>query len=240
MSGYNRINKYVSGKFAIRQAFGAIGYASEEGNLKPDLANWIADGNDKISPLKTYKYIPCQEYEVCNNRIEIPLAMQIILCATWNGHPMTYLNTPGCNRLWENSVNYPKNTYRGCNRVPQGFWVDECYMHFKPFLPDGTLICIDAMARPLDDDGFPMVQECCILAVSEYLAARIALRFRDNRYGEFKQNWKDECKRARAQLNQLSNNDIQKLGFIWFTQPVPATYAAGWAGFGYSGNAIRG
>ena len=233
MSGYNTRVQYRSGQVAARQAFGQLGYASEWGAMIPDIQAWVADAQDLISRLKTYQYIPCQEYEVCDNRIEIPNEMALILCATFNGLPMTYLQTPGCGRLWDKSVN------NRCTAQQQGFWVDECYMHFKPHLSNGSIIHLDGLQRPLDDEGFPMVAECCILAVSEYICARLCLRFRDNRYTEFERLWLKHCQRARAELNQLSNKQIENLGFEWYKMPYSASFGAVGGGWGYSGGALR-
>lgn len=233
MGNYNRIPRLVPGQQAIRQAFGMIGYASEYGAIKPDLAAWIADGMDLISPLKTYTEIPCLESEVCDNRIKLPNEVAIITCASANGNSMTYLPAKGCDRVGNN---YNQNNRCGCSA--QGFRIQGCYMTFKPMLGNGAIVCIDGLGRPLDEDDFPMIEECCILAISEYLASRIALRFRDNRFPTFEALWLNHVNRARAELNQLSNEQVKQLGYFWYKQPVFATFFPGWLGNGYSGGSL--
>ena len=235
MSGYNRVPRYVSGQVAARQAFGMLGYASTYGAMKPDLDAWIADAQDLISPLKTYTEIPCLDFETCDNRIELPSDVAIITCAAANGSPMTYLPTKGCTRVIENH-----NQINRCNNSAQGFYIDGCYMKFKPAIPDGVTICIDGLGRPLDSEGCPMVAECCILAVSEYICKLLCRRYRDNRFSAFELDWLKHCKRARAELNQFANQDVRNLGYFWYKPVVFATFAPGWLGAGYSGDALRG
>lgn len=223
MSGYNRRPQLVSGQIAVRQALGMVGYVDSYQTAKPDFDAWIADAQDLISPLKTYKEIGCQEFEVCDNRIELPVDMALINCASFNGLPMTYLPMKGCEKAPRNSVNR-------CSAQAQGFTLSGCYMAFKPAIANGAIITVDGLGRPLDDDGCPMINECCILATSEYLAARIALRFRDNRYQVFEDLWKRHCVRARAELNQLSNKQVENLGWRYLAVPYPASYGVNWLG----------
>lgn len=239
MSGYNDIPQYVSPQTSIRQAFGSLGYGDKYQSLKEDCMAWIADACDEISRLKIYTDVNfCggngdapNEYVVCNNKIELPMAMKIVICASFNGCPMTYRQSSGCNRLCKGSVN------RCCNS-DQFFTLDECYMHFTPPIADGAIITVDGRGRLLDDDGYPMVPEVCILAVSRYVAAQVCLRYGDSRYQEFKKLWQKACLRARAELNQFSNIQTASLGYAYHKPPYRATYSvAGW-GFGYGGGSL--
>ena len=235
MSGYSRIPQFRSGQQAIRQAFGMLGYGSQYNGIIPDLYSAVADAQDLISPLKTYVEIPCMEYEVCDNRIELPNELALIVCASFNGLPMTWLRTGGCDRV---SNNY--NQFNRCSANAQGFTIDGCYMKFNPMLSNGSRIKVNGLGRPLDSDGCPMIPECCILAVSEYICKRLCIRYRDNRLGVFESDWLRHCKRARAELNQLSNQDVRNLGYFWYKQPVFASFAPGWVGWGYSGGSLAG
>ncbi len=230
MSGYTRRPQLVSGQVAVRQALGMIGYADSYQTMKPDFDAWIGDSCDLISPLKTYKELGCMEYEVCDNRIELPMEMALINCASFNGLEMTPLSVSGCEMPVRGGVNR-------CSAGAQGFILNGCHMSFKPAIANGVIITVDGLGRPLDDDGCPMIEECCILAISEYLASMIALRFRDNRYDIFDRKWKKHCVRARAELNQLSNKQIQNLGFRYLAVPYPASYSVGWLG-GVNGSFI--
>lgn len=223
MSGYTRRPQLVSGQVAVRQALGLIGYVDSYQTMSPDFNSWISDAQDLISPLKTYKELGCMEYEVCDNRIELPMEMSIINCASFNGMEMTPLSVTGCEMA-------PRNGRCGCGE--QGFLLNGCSMAFKPAIANGAIITVDGLGRPLDDDGCPMIDECCILATSEYLASMIALRFRDNRHAIFDAKWKKHCVRARAELNQFSNKMVQNLGFRFLAVPYRASYGVSWIGNG--------
>jgi|GEM_PF-5855530 len=233
MSGYNSIPRYTSPKEAIRNALGRLGYASHYQSMKPDFIAWTADAQDLISRLKTFVDLPFADY-VCDNKIMLPQEMSLITCATYGniscaGIPMTYKATGGCDRLCKSSVN------RCCNSQ-QFFTLDECYMHFTPALADGVPIFVNGMQRPVDNEGYPLVLETSVLAVSEYIAANICLRFSDKRYDVFYQLWLKHCRRARAEANQISNIQAQQLGYVYHAMPVSVTHGVGWAGAGVGGN----
>lgn len=231
MSGYTIVPRYVSGQVAVRQAIGQVGYADSYQTMKPDFDSWIADACDKITRLKTYKELGCKEYEVCDNQIELPMQMTLITCASFNGLDMNPLGTSGCEQTPRNSVNR-------CSAAAQGFLLNGCYMSFKPAIANGAIITVDGLARPLDDEGCPLIQECCISAISDYLCSRLCLRFRDNRYNEFKDLWKHSCVQARAQLNQFSNKQIRDLGFRYLAVPYSASYGVSWIGNQVNGNFV--
>ncbi len=222
MSGYNSVPKFIPCQVAIRQALGGLGYGDSYQTMQPDLIAWVADAMDLISRLKTYTDLPCGNYTTCNNKIELPLEMALITCVTVNGKPMTYLPTKGCNKVTNNSPNR-------CDCGAQGFYIDECYMHFTPAIADGVEINVGGLGRPMDVDGFPLIPEVAILAISEYVSARICLRFRDSRYNEFQRLWEKHCLRARAELNQMSNEQVRELGYRYLAVPYSANYGDGYA-----------
>ena len=232
MSGYNSIPRYTSPKEAIRNALGRLGYASSYQSMKPDFIAWTADAQDLISRLKTYVDMPYADY-VCGNKIMLPQEMGLITCATYGqidcaGTPMTYKATGNCQRLCKNSVN------RCCSSA-QFFTLDECYMHFTPALADGMPIFVNGMQRPVDDEGYPLILETSVLAVSEYIAANICLRFSDKRYDVFHNLWLKHCVRARAEANQFSNIQAQNLGYLYHSMPVNVTHSPGWTGANVGG-----
>lgn len=228
-AGYNNIPIYTSPFTAIRSGLGRIGFGDVMQTLEPDLIAWVAEAQDKISRLKTFTDLPC-ELEVCDNKVMLPQEMQLIECASFNGSEMTNINNPGCcDRLTKNSPNR-------CCRSAQGFYLDECYMHFKPFLPDGCIVHVDGRQRPIGTDGYPLVAEVCITAVAEYIATMVSLRFRDNRYNEFNKRWKLACKQARAELTRLSQAQIESLGYIYHRVQYPATFGVTNLNGGYLGN----
>lgn len=237
MSGYISIPKFVSGQVAVRQALGALGYADSYQTMKPDFDAWIADAQDLISRLKTYTDLPCGDYTVCDNRIELPNEMAIITCASFNGYEMTYKPTKGCTRYCRGVGNC--NTVLGkCGNPAQTFTLDGCYMHFQPTIANGAVIHVNGLGRPLDDEGCPLVAEVAILAVSEYICRQLCIRYRDNRLPIFERNWLKHCLRARAELNQFNNKATQNLGFAYFAVPYPASFNGGYNGVGYYGNGL--
>lgn len=229
---YNNVIRYVSPYTAIRSALGKIGYVDAMQTMQPDLIEWSVEAQDMISRLRTFTDLNCEPIQVCNNKIMLPIEMQLINCASANGVPMTFLNLPGCcDRLTPKSIN------RCCNS-PQGFYLDECYMHFKPVLNDGVWIKIDGLKRPIGEDGYPLIVDVCVQAVSEYIASMMCARFRDNRFDLWDRKWKRHCVQARAELNRLGQQQIQDLGFLYHSVPVRASFGYAWGYGNVNGNVI--
>jgi len=228
---YNNVIKYVSPYTAIRSALGKCGFADLMQTLQPDLIEWCVEASDMISRLKTFTNLNCEPIEVCNNKIMLPIEMQMLNCASVNGANMTYLSSPGC------SDNLTANSPCRCCNSAQGFYLDECYMHFKPTLADGTLVKIDGLKRPIGEDGYPLIADVCVQAISEYVCSMVCLRFNDNRYVVWDAKWKRHCVQARAELNRLSQKQISDLGFLFCSVPVKASFGYGW-GYGINNGGV--
>lgn len=225
---YTNIISYISPYTAIRSALGKIGMGDLMQTHQPDLIEWSVEASDMISRLKTFTDLGCEPIEVCNNKIMLPIEMQMLNCASVNGSPMTYLSSPGCSdRLTANSP------CRCCNSA-QGFYLDECFMHFKPTLADGVLVTIDGLKRPIGEDGYPLIADVCVQAVSEYICSLVCLRFNDSRFAIWDAKWKRHCVQARAELNRFSQKQVEDLGYIYHKTYVSASF-----GYGF-GNALNG
>lgn len=205
------VPKFVSPFQAIRSALGKIGYNDLPQTMQPDLIEWSIEASDMISKPKTFKIYE-DDFTVCGNKIQLDSHVLLVECASWNGRPMEYITNKGCNRCTQSSPNR-------CCRSEQKFWLDECYIHFKPVMPDGEIIHVEYLQRAYGADGYPMILDSCSMAISEYVCSMVCLRFNDNRYGVFDGKWKSHCQQARAGLNRLSQAQIQNLGYLYYSNP---------------------
>lgn len=194
-------------------ALGKTGYNTLEQTMKSDLKVWAIEASDMISRPRTFVVDNCQ-LEVCDNKIQFPEEAQMIYCLSYHGTPMTYIGTRGCSRL------YPGSPCCRCS-CEYGFTLDSCYAHFKPCLPDGTIVDAGWLCRPYDEEGEPMVLENLTIrmAISEYVASMICLRMEDKRYQLFNDKWLHHVRLARSEVNRILEANVAALSAVYFRKP---------------------
>lgn len=197
---------YVSPLLPIRLAFGKLGVPDYTQTLRDDLVQWVVEALDYISRKKTQ--VP---HEICerveNNQIRhhfklIEWVKKGPVKLTYDGYSSkSGLVTTGCRQN------------RGCEG--ESFVVDECYVGFKPALPNGMVVVVRGYGRKYGEDGYPMVNELCLTAVTEYIKWQICVRDRDNRAGACEQRWYRLCNWARGELQVWTSQQLEQFGYSW-------------------------
>ena len=239
MSGYGRngrngntvlnpatIQRFVSPKQAIRTALGKIGYADLMQTLQDELIEWSIEASDMISKPKTFKIVS-DEFTVCGNKIELCQNVLLVNCASYRGQPMELISNKGCSgRCTGNSKNR-------CCRSNQQFYLDESYMHFKPSIEDGEIVHVEYLQRAYGADGYPLILDSCNMAISEYVASIVCARFKDNAYALWNEKWERHVVQARAELNRITQAQVEALGFLYDSNPGGnVSFVSYWAGGG--------
>ena len=140
--------------------------------------------------------------------------MQIIDCVFVNGESYDYQQRNECSDLITNSCPCVNSESK---RV---FTSDGCFLEFKNDIADGTMATIKYLARPMDDNGYPMVADICVIAIQEYIKWKICVRTRDNRSAESQRRWYELCKQVRAKYNKLTQKQIEYLGYVYRKQNI--------------------
>lgn len=206
------VQKFVSPLQAIRSALAKIGYNDLPQSLQPELIEWAIEASDMICKPKTFK-IESDDFVVCGNKIQLGQQVLLVNCASYNGQPMELISNRGCsNRCTQNSKNR-------CCRSNQKFYLDECYIHFKPTLEDGSVVHVEWLQRAYAADGYPLILDNCNMAISEYIASIICARFNDNRYALWDSKWQKHCLQARAEVNRITQAQVEALGFLFDSNP---------------------
>lgn len=223
------VQRFVSPKQAIRTALGKIGFEDLMQTLGNELIEWAIEASDMISKPKTFK-IAEDDFVVCGNKIQLDQNVLLVNCASYNGEPMELISNKGCaNRCTQNSKNR-------CCRSNQKFYLDECYIHFKPTLCDGSIVHVEWLQRAYGADGYPLILDSCNMAISEYVASIVCARFKDNAYALWNDKWEKHVLQARADVNRITQAQVQALGYLFDRNPGGnATFATYWAygGFGW-------
>lgn len=217
--------KYVSTFQPIRTAVGNLGYSNVMQALEEDLVRWAVEGQDFITRKTPYYVMQAvsKTLIIKDNKIKYCADMQVIDCVSINGVPYDYngqnecMVTPTC----------------GCSNVGTSnlftFGADGCSITFMG-QSDGTEVDIKYLARPMDDNGYPMVLESIVFAIQEYVMWQLCFRQRDIRSSACEARWYALCRQARASLKNLTQKDIEKIGY-YFLRKEPR-YGAVWNTFG--------
>lgn len=204
------IPRFVSPKQPIRLALGKLGYSNLMQTLEPDLIAWSIEAQDLISKKKTMQPTT-MEVTVENN--QVPHCSDWLLIdavKTKSGYPLTYKgggSVAGC---------VTDNCKKVCCGSDQGFTVDTCYTSFTPAMADGATLDITYYKRPTDSEGYPMIAEVCVLAVTEYIKWQLCFRQGDNRHRDCERRWLILCKQARGLLNVWTRKKLSDLGYVWY------------------------
>lgn len=221
------VPRYISPLEAIRSALGDLGYGNLMQTLEPDLIRWCVESQDLISRAKTLKWVE-EDLVVEDNKIMPCAAMQMIECVSQNGNAFTYDPTRSCaNRCTANCATiyvYPNYL------CEQRYTLDECYIHFDPLISDGQTIHVKGVVRPMDDNGYPIINDLCVVAIQEYVKWKICFRYRDDRKRECEQRWYYLCRSARAAMQKYSQQQLQNIGLMWYAPRVHLNNYLGYAG----------
>lgn len=207
--------RYVSTFTPIRTACGDLGVSGVMQTMEEDLVRWAVEAQDfigKENALKNEK----GNFPVKNNKIRYCADMQIIDCVSINGQLYDYEQRNECSDLVTNNCPCAVN---GSNNT-RTFTSDGCFITFNDEIADGTMATIKYMARPMDENGYPMVADICVFAIQEYIKWKLCFKNRDNRSAECQRRWYELCRQARVQYNQLTQKQIEFLGYIYRKQNI--------------------
>lgn len=207
--GLVNIPRFVSPKQPIRLALGKLGFSNLMQTLEPDLVAWTAEALGLISRKKTFSAIEIDAV-IEDNVVPHCPDFSMIECVKIAGVPLTYQPDGSCHGV------VTDNCRCICIGSEKKFTVDESYIHFVPVQSDGTAVKIKYYKRPMGDDGYPLVNEACVLAVTEYLKWQICFRERDNRSAACEARWYVLCRQARAIMNTWTQQQLENFGLIWY------------------------
>ena len=193
---------------------GDIGCGRLMQTLEPDLIRWCIEAQDLISRAKTLKWSE-QEFEVQDNKIMYCEGLQMVECVSLNGTPLTYDPTRSCGSCCTSGCATAKNTGGG------KWLIDDVYIHFDPVVGDGQKVVVKGLGRPFGKDGYPLVNERCLIAVQEYIKWKVLFRMGDNRAGSCEQRWYFLTRTVRAELQRYSGQQLQAIGLAWFAPRYP-------------------
>lgn len=200
---------YVSPLQAIRSSLGDLGYGRSMQNLEPDLIRWCIEAQDLISRARTLKWSE-QEFEVEDNKIMYCEGLQMVECVSSGGAAFTFDPTRSCGGCCTDNC----SNIAPCTN--QKWLIDEVYIHFDPVIQDGIKVKVKGLVRPMGQDGYPLVNEVCIIAIQEYVKWKICYRLQDARYKECEQRWYFLCRTARAEIQKYTEQQLQQLGIAWY------------------------
>lgn len=210
-----QIIRYVSTFTPIRTACGDLGISGLMQTMEEDLVRWAVEAQDLIGSESALQ-LKSGKFPIKNNKIRYCADMKFIDCLQVNGHTYSFQQRNNCEDLVTGN----------CPCVARDvisdrlFTSDGCFINFNEDIADGTMASIKYLARPTDDNGYPMVADVCVIAIQEYIKWKICVRTRDNRTAESQRRWYELCKQARAKYNKLTQPQIEALGFIYRKQNI--------------------
>lgn len=214
------VRRYISPLFAIRAALGNLGLGTMYNTLEGDLIRWTIEAQDKISKKKTTKKVS-REFEIENNSILICEDMLLIDSVCIGDSRLDYIRELSCNGPIDEAV-VPNGCNTGCGNIGStgigGFYMNECFIRFMPEVPNGTLAKVTYHQRAMGADGYPMILESAASSIAEYISWKLCVRVGDNRAGLFERNWYFACRQARAELNSLTQSDIEKISTFYLVE----------------------
>ena len=219
----NAVNiiKWTNPREPIRSALGNLGYSNLFQTLEPDLIRWCIEAQDLISRPRTQQE-GRMDFEVTDNKIILCPDFLMLECVSIGNTVLTYEPNGSCDDMVTDSC--PCRCACGEGK----FTIDNCYMHFSPEQPDGTVVHIKYLKRKMGADGYPMVVNVCATAIIEYINMKVTFRERDNRYAECKAQWLIRCVQARMELKRLTQNQVHDIGEMWSPRHVSNSLYGGW------------
>lgn len=165
---------------------------------------------DAVRKFQSYKYVTqkCLTLDVCDCKAELPCDYKRIICLISpcddNGNGRTryvYFDGP-CGDLGDVNIGSFNGTFK----------IQDNYLKFpSTFEADQVVIYYDAYKT--GEDGFPVLMYTHVDYFFNYACAWYALKKKDSRYAEFKQNAKNN-KRALIHNENVDQFEIDKVALI--------------------------
>lgn len=214
------IIRFVSPEQPIRLALGKLGYANMMQTIGDDMVAWVIEAQNLIKKDRRALKSHTRTETVHDNQVPHCHGNVAIDCVKLDGVPLTYqvdgsckdTATQNCCRgVWANQPG------ARCNSN-QKFIVNECYIQFSPPIADGKEVEITALVRPEAENGYPMIPDVCVTAVTEYVKWMLCFRERDNRSSACEQRWYVLCRIARSDLKagDWTQQNIERFGYYWW------------------------
>lgn len=204
---------YDSPKIAVRSAMGNLGYGGTEyQTIESDMIRWTAEAQDLI--IRNKVSLPMVEETILslNNQIHNSRDFKILENININGVTVPYSNQSHSSPL----VRMGSAPYR-CGQHPHRitFAINRYAITFSPAIDDDTPVTVQFLCKPMDEEGWPMVIDICLRAISHYVGYMLCTRLKDPRAKEQYAVWLTACRQARAEVNTKSQEELMELGRAW-------------------------
>lgn len=219
------VPRYVSTFQPIRTAVGDLGFSNVMQTMEEDLVRWAIEAQDYITRKSPHNVMKMESKTLIirGNKILYCANMQVIDCVKINGVIYEYNG--------KNTCYVTSGCACSCEVTDRTFSADGCYLRFTG-QEDGTEVEVKYLARPMDENGYPMVVESIVFAIQEYIKWKMCFKMRDNRSSACEQRWYVLCRQARPVFNNLTQTDIEKIGYYFISKP--RTGALGYIGGAYN------
>lgn len=221
--------KKVSIKIPVFQFIEDLGL--EETRMVPLLKRWCVEADHKIGSYYSYKRQICV-VEVNECKAELPCSTVGVIAWMRGDHGCNCgllfrscygvqrdlgIATTGMNGF---EVVDPVGHSGIVQSVNVSWEVQNNHIVFGQSFPAGTKITIQYLGYEEDAEGFPMINNNHLTAMSAYLEWKLALQSRwkptlktqnENAIKEMQRRWAQECRQARAEDGQPSESERQEI-----------------------------
>lgn len=210
------VNNIISSKYAIRGALGNINMPNIELSISSDLERWAIEAMNLISK-KAILQPNTAKLTTKDNKIKMCDSFKALECIKLDGKIIPFVNAPNC------KANTCTSSCSNCNSScvnsgteDYGFYIKGCYIKFINAVEDGLPATIEFWELCTDEDGNIMILEEAVLAIQEYITWMLKRKFNDQSYRDNENRWYILCKQARALINKKSDDEIKRMGKLWF------------------------
>lgn len=240
------ILRKVSIKIPVFQFIEDLGL--DETRMVPLLKRWCVEADHKIGSYYAYQRKICV-VEVCECKAELPCSAVSVLGWIYGDHGCD------CGLLFRQCFGLQQSMgiavsglngfefvdavgHQGSPRCVQVGWeIQNNHIVFNQSFPAGTKITIQYLGYQEDDDGFPMINNNHLTAMSAYMEWKLALQSRwkpsvktqnEMAIKEMQRRWAQECRQARAEdatpseseraeMVAMVNDPISGIGLVNFS-----------------------
>lgn len=221
----------VSSLFAVRDALISIQQESLYNKYQEEMVGWAFEAEKKINSWRDN----FEQKKVCrqflNNRIQLPDDYYGLREISIGGKLAEVVNAKHCRLTVGSPYTQGSCSSSNCGNgatfctyqvmIEQGFIVGA-----NGVIPDGLQCCLVYDAIPRDENGYPMVFQEHINAISYYVQYRVLRMLNNPNWQVVKGEWLMECGQARARTNAMTPQDMARLGNIWWNK-TSNVYVAG-------------
>ncbi len=210
------VNNIISSKYAIRGALGNINMPNIELSISSDLERWAIEAMNLISK-KAILQPNTAKLKTEDNKIKMCDTFKALECVKLDGKVIPFINAPNCqSNTCTSSCNNCNSSCVDSGTENYGFYIKGCYIKFINAVEDGLPATIEYWELSTDEEGNIMVLEEAVLAIQEYITWMLKRKFNDQTYRDNESRWYVLCKQARGLINKKSDDEIKRMGKLWF------------------------